>query len=97
VSLKAPVLKSGATLDVKLKPADKKVLISTPHSAPASGYGLSLMRYTTLGRQDFVHGGLKLAPSAKAQLKFQNFDRSGEALPLSTSADGRSSTEKLHG
>jgi hypothetical protein len=97
VSFKAPVLWNGARISVALDATNKRVLITTPSAAPASGYGLRLNRFTALGRQDFIHGGLRLAPGSRAQLKFQSFKRSGESLPLSTVTGNVSHTTRLSG
>ena len=97
VSFKAPVLKNGSTLTVALDSRNMSVSIAAPSAAPTTGYGLRLNRFTALGRQDFTHGGLSLAPGSSAQLKFRSFDRSGKALPFSTRKGHVSRTTELSG
>jgi hypothetical protein len=88
VSLKAPVLEGPRALSVRLDPAKGRVTVKSPEGAPAAGYALSLSRFTALGKQEFRHGGLSLAPGSSARLRFRGFDRSGQALPFSTNAGG---------
>ena len=97
VSVHAPVLRGGSTLKVALDASGKRVMVATPKGAPATGYGLSLSKFTPLGKQGFAHGGLKLPPGSSSQLKFRGFTRAGQALPFATKSAGRSHTTKLSG
>jgi hypothetical protein len=97
VSLKAPVLKGPRALSVRLDPASRRVTVKSPEGAPAAGYTLSLTRFTVLGKQEFRHDELSLAPGSTARLKFRGFNRSGEALPLSTNSGGGWHSTKLSG